>query len=202
VGIWPLYYLLKNNWKGSWKQLLIFGGAGLLPLLFAGLLYLSYNYLRFGNHLEVGLDYHLMDPFFQKDYDQYGPFNIHYIPINIFYQYLYYPFPWTAESFMGGSLFLLSPILFSIFWGFWKGKPRLSKFFLAITIIITNIPILMLMGTGWVQIGPRYTLDFTVPMLILAFMGLKYWKISTTTILTCLSCIQYFWGILIRNTGG
>jgi hypothetical protein len=195
TGIWPLYFLIYKNWKGHWSSLLLNLGVAGLPILLAGLLYLSYNFARFGNPLDIGLDHHLMHPFFQSDYSKFGPFHTHYIPINFYYQYLYYPFPWKAESYMGGSLFLLSPVFFSIFWGIWKGAPRLSILSLVLSIAITNIPILMLMGTGWVQIGPRYTLDFTVPLIILAALGISYWKTSILIVLTSISCLQYFYSI-------
>ena len=197
VGIWLIYFLIKSNWQSGWKRLVFYCIIGVTPIFIGGVLYLAYNFYRFGNPLEIGLDFHLMAPFFQSDYAKYGPFNTHYIPINIYYQYIYYPFPWTTESFMGGSLFLLIPLLFSIFWGMWKGKPRLSVFFLVLSIIISNIPIIILMGTGWIQIGPRYTLDFTIPLLILAAIGIKYWKTPVSVILVSISCFHYLTGVSI-----
>lgn len=197
AGIWLYYYLINANQQKGWRQLILLCATGILPIFIGGVLYLAYNFYRYGNPFDVGLEHHLMAGVFQSDYFQYGLFNTHYIPINIYYQYVFYPFPWTAESFMGGSLFLLSPVLFLIFWGIWHGRPRASIFFLTLSAIITNIPILMLMGTGWAQMGPRYTLDFTVPLLILAAAGIKHWKTSITSILTCVACVQYFIGTLI-----
>ena len=46
----------------------------------------AYNYARFGSLTNVGLDYHQMAANFRADYLQYGAFNLHYLPINFYYQ--------------------------------------------------------------------------------------------------------------------
>ena len=198
MGLWPAYFLLNSHWEKGWKKLFQYCLLATLPVLVCGGLYLAYNYVRFGNPLQVGLDYHNMAPSFQQDYQKFGPFNLHYLPINFYYQYIYYPFPWRSNSLMGGSLFLLSPILFSIFFGIVKGRPRLSVLFLCLTIFLTSLPILLLMGTGWVQFGPRYTLDFTLCLLLLAAMGIKDWPRWLVTALVLLSCLQYIIGTWLK----
>jgi len=74
---------------------------------------------------------------------------------------------------MGGSLFLLSPLFLGSFAALYKPSQKVSVITLLASILITNIPILLLMGTGWVQFGPRYTLDFTVPLLLLTALGIE-----------------------------
>jgi hypothetical protein len=68
---------------------------------------------------------------------------------------------------------------------------------LAITIFIIYIPIVLLMGTGIIQLGPRYLLDFIVPLIILTGIGIKYWPTRYTGILVAISLLQYlgliFW---------
>ena len=194
MGIWPAYFLLSRHWKKGWSKLFWYCLLAGLPILVCGGIYLAYNYFRFGNPVQLGLDYHNMASIFLQDYRQYGLFNLHYLPINFYYQYIYYPFPWRSDSSMGGSLFLLSPILFSIFFGISKGRSRLSVFFLCLTAFLTCLPILLLMGTGWVQFGPRYTLDFTLCLLLLAAMGIKDWPRWLVAVLVLLSCIQYLIG--------
>ena len=102
---------------------------------------------------------------------------------------------------MGGSLFLLSPVLFGAFWGIAKGRSRLSVLLLTLSILITSIPILLLMGTGWIQVGPRYTLDFHIPLILLAAMGIKRWPIWLIGLLVFISCAQYFVGTFIWVMG-
>lgn len=197
VGIWPAYYLLNKYRQAGTKRLIQFSLAGLMPVFLAVGGYLLYNQLRFGNPFELGLDYHQMDPIFESSYLQYGAFNIHYLPTNFYYQYIHYPFPFHEDTTMGGSLFLLSPLLFVIFPALIKGKPRLSILALFLSILITNIPILLLMGTGYVQIGPRYTLDFMAPLLIITAFGMTLFKERTAVLLNLLSIAHYTYGLFM-----
>lgn len=197
TGIWPAWYLLSNNWKKPKLQLTKYIIAGLAPLIITGLIIFYYNFARFGNILDVGLDYHQMGPLFQEDYKQYGAFNFHYLPINFYYQYIAYPFfaKDSSSFFMGGSLFLLSPVFFAVFWAFKVKSNLISNLLLVITVLLTNIPILLLMGTGWVQFGPRYSLDFTVPLLMLTAVGVKHWSHRILAILVTISMVHYLFGL-------
>jgi hypothetical protein len=200
TGIWPAFYLLRKNWSIRPK---LYGYVllALLPPLVMGLLFLGYNYARFGNPLELGLLYHRMAPFFMADYQKYGAFNLHYIPINFYYQYIYYPLPAffqaNTEVLMGGSLFLLSPVFFFVFRGVWRERANRDAWMLILSILATSIPILLLMGTGWVTYGPRYTLDFYVPLLLLTAYGLQPVSRRVLTWLIAISIIQYIPGIIL-----
>jgi hypothetical protein len=197
AGIWPAYYLLSTHWREGRRKILQYIMIGLLPVFLAVAGLAWYNWARFGSPTDVGLKFHNMLPFFRSDFTQYGVFNLHYLPTNIYYQYINYPFPWRADSLMGGSLFLLSPVLFGAFWGIARGKPRLSVLFLVLSIVITSIPILLLMGTGWIQVGPRYTLDFHIPLIFLTALGIKRWPTWLIGLLVLVACVQYFLGTLI-----
>jgi hypothetical protein len=196
TGIWPAYYLLSCYWKEGKKKILTYSLLGILPVFLTVIGLAWYNWARFGNPLDMGIKYHNMDLFFRSDYDKYGYFNFHYIRANLFYQYINYPFPWRSDSLMGGSLFLLSPVLFGAFWGITQGRSKLSVLFLTLSILITGIPIMLLMGTGFQQIGPRYTLDFHIPLILLTAMGIKRWPIWLIGLLVFICCIHYFTGIL------
>jgi uncharacterized membrane protein len=204
TGIWPAYYLWQKNRHLDWKKLILFAILGIMPIFIGGLSQLGYNWLRFANPFDIGLDYHLMNPFFKADYEKYGAFNIHYLPINFFYQYISYPFLVMNRTFngyslfyMGGSLFLLSPVFFLAFRGLQQLKPILSSVAAALAILITDIPILLLMGTGMVQFGPRYTLDFTVPLMLLTAAGLKNIPDKYLNRLVLISIAHYIAGTLI-----
>ena len=99
---------------------------------------------------------------------------------------------------MGGSLFLLSPLFFGIFSSFKKIRSNQSLIIsLWISILLTNVPILLLMGTGYWQIGPRYTLDFTVPLLLLTSLGIEKWNSINVFFLTMISTVHYAIGVSI-----
>jgi hypothetical protein len=170
--------------------------VALIPALMGGSLFLVYNYTRFGNPFELGIQYHHMSGFFIEDYSKYGTFNIHYLSINFYYQYIHYPLPLTTESAMGGSLFLLSPVFFYAFRGLYRGYRDPMVWMWLLSILATSIPILLLMGTGWVQYGPRYTLDFTIPLLLLTAYGVGSTSKRILFWLTVLSIIQYIPGLI------
>jgi hypothetical protein len=199
AGIWPAAYLIMKNWNENRKHLyaLIFFGA--LPIMIIGLSFLFYNWARFADPLQVGTKYQNMAGTLRKDVLAYGYFSFHYVIPNFYYQYIYYPLPETAETLMGGSLFLLSPVFFAAFVGIFKGKPRLSILFLIITIIAVDIPILLNFGTGWFQFGPRYTLDFAVPLLILTAIGVQSVPDWLLVVLSLVSVAHYYKGMSILN---
>jgi hypothetical protein len=77
------------------------------------------------------------------------------------------------------------------------GRPRWSIWALISTIILVNIPILLVMGTGWPEFGPRYTLDFTVPLLLLTAIGVRRWPTWLLALLTAISIVSYIIGTLM-----
>lgn len=195
-GLWPALWLLYRNRERRWRSL---GGdvvVGLLPVLAAVALLGVYNRLRFGDALETGIPYHQMSDFFRRDYEQYGTFNPHYVPTNFWYQYVFYPFPLRQESLQGGSLFLLTPVFVAALAGIFAARPRWSGWALAATSLLVATPILLLMGTGWHQFGPRYTLDFTVPLLLLTALGIRRWPVPLLALCALVAIVQYLIGTL------
>jgi hypothetical protein len=194
TGLWPAWHLLKKDWNPqprSYGSFALF----LLPIFLLGLAFLGYNFTRFGSPFELGIQYHRMSAMFVEDYQKYGAFHIHYLPINFFYQYIYYPLPYTSETFMGGSLFLLSPVFLYLFEGLRRRYRTSDTWALLVSVLATSIPILLLMGTGWVQFGPRYTLDFTAPLLLLTAQGVQFAPRGILVLLVIVSIVQYLVGV-------
>ncbi len=200
VGLWPAYHLLGQHWPVGWRRLAGYVVAGAAPIIVAVVLLGVYNWLRFDDPLDNGLDYHRMARGFVEDYERYGAFNLYYLPTNFYYQFIAYPLPIDGDSIMGGSLFLLSPVFFGALWGVVVGRPRLSSAMLAITILLVAIPILLLMGTGWIQWGPRYMLDFTVPLLLLTALGVRRWTTLVLAMLVLVSVYHYVVGTVYLAT--
>ena len=195
TGIFPLIYLLSQEKPWNWRRVVRKLVWAAVPLTVGLSLYLIYNQVRFGSPFETGLVYLNISEFYRADFEQYGHLNLRYVPNNLYYQYIFYPFPLRQESIFGGSLFLLSPVFFSIFAAFKKPRNKKLVWALLVSIIITNIPILINIGTGYRQFGPRYTLDFTVPLLLLTAMGIEKMKPTIPFVLAIISFIQYFIGV-------
>jgi hypothetical protein len=198
LGLWPAYHLLEKYRDRDKKWLAGSVAIGLAPLLATLASLAAYNFARFGSVTEMGLDLHQMAGAFSSEYQLYGAFHVHYLPLNFHYQYLFYPFPMSAESAMGGSLFLLTPLFFGALFAF-RIPVELSRLVLAVSILLTATPILLLMGTGWVQFGPRYTLDFMVPLLMLTALGIKGWPRWVVGLLVLVSIVHYVLGTLFLS---
>jgi hypothetical protein len=164
---------------------------GMIPITITLLLIGLYNYARFGSPLDVGLHYHMMDEFFRPLYDQYGLFNLHYLPTNLYYQFIFYPFPARWDSAMGGSVFLLSPLFFGALWSLWQDRRQASTWVLLAAFIIGYIPIGLLMGTGYFQYGPRYLLDLAIPLMLLTAQGIRRWPLWLVSGLVLISLGHY-----------
>jgi hypothetical protein len=197
LGIWPAYYLFEQHNSVGKKKLIGYFFLFALPIVIALLVYLAYNWQRFGNVFEIGISYQDLGPFFQADFETYGTFSLRYIPTNFYYNFLYYPFPLSEETLMGGSLFLLSPVFVSMFWGFTRDRHKASNQALGITILATLIPIMINIGTGWSTFGPRYTLDLAPPLLILTAAGILRFPRRIFIILTAVSVTHYIIGALL-----
>lgn len=196
AGLWPAAYLLHAHRAEPRGRLAAYVLAGLVPVAAAIGLLLLYNDLRFGSPLENGLQYHKPGGDFQTNMDRYGAFSLHYLPTNFYYQYLYHPLPYREGSHMGGGLFWMSPVFLAAALAFVGQRARWSAGLLTASCALVAVPILLLMGTGYVQFGPRYTLDFTVPLLLLTAMGLRRAPRVALPIAVALAMVQYTVGAL------
>lgn len=200
VGLWPAWYLLHEHGSlvrepKGWLRLTQLVLLALTPLLITLGLMGWYNAARFSNPLEVGLQYHLMAPYFRPMYEQYGAFNLHYLPTNFYNQFLNYSLPLNRISGRSGSLFMLSPLFFAALWSLWQDRRQFSTWLLLVTLVIGYLPIGLLMGTGLHQFGPRYLLDLVIPLLLLTAQGMRRWPIWLVSGLVTISGVQYLIGV-------
>jgi hypothetical protein len=197
AGLWPVVYLLNTQGRPDWRQLRRKFLLLAIPLI-TGLLFIgTYDWLRFGSAFDNGYAHHNMNERYLSAVAQYGLFSVHYLPINVYYQYVAYPFPLDdAITPEGAGLFWLTPVFIGAFWGLWRRRNSWSGWTLLATIILINIPILLLLGTGWVQFGPRYSLDFTIPLLLLTALGIQRWPTRALALFTLASIVQYLIGTI------
>jgi hypothetical protein len=199
AGIWPAFILLSRNWNKSRRELLFYVFIGCLPVVLTGLGLAWFNQARFGSLTSVGLEYQQMAGIFVDDVRQYGFFNIHYVPRNLFYHWIAYPLVIRDlyKFSLGGSLFLLTPVYFAALAAVADLKQRTHVILLFATCIIVYIPSALLYATGWVQFGFRYMLDFAPPLLILVAIGIQRWPTRILGILAAISLLQFTAGFLV-----
>lgn len=211
AGLWVWWFMLRDQLErrsAVTPEMQRRIGLSFLPLV-AGLVSLAvgiaafglYNHLRFGNALDMGIAYHQMDEAFRADYERYGAFNIHYLPTNSFYTfvaipYLGFPAGGDEHFWMGGSLFLLSPVFLLALPGLVRSW-RSHGWALAASIAGGLAPALLVMGTGWVQFGPRYTLDITVPLLVATAIGAASVPTRLVAVLSVVAFAMYLPGAIL-----
>jgi hypothetical protein len=200
IAIFLIWFLLNRYWNVGLKRLFWLCIIGLIPVLIAVGIQAEYNFLRFGSLLETGISYHLPNPVFVENFSKYGIENIHYLPANIYYQLLFYPFYYILRdgyvAGWSGSLFLLSPVFFAAFNALWHDRKEIIIWALFASILIGSIPVFLILAPGSYQFGPRYTLDFTVPLLLLTAFGIRRLPSWLYFLLVGISVFQYLIGAL------
>ncbi|MCM1567009.1 MAG: hypothetical protein NC238_13950, partial [Dehalobacter sp.] len=196
--IFLVWFLIKENLFTGRRNIFRYCLLGFIPIFVTLVALVLYNYFRFGNIMENGLSYHLMGEVFQETYLQYGLFNLHYFPNNFFSTYLFYPIDFEAKTItpLGGSLYLLSPLFVGSIFALWYERKEITTWILFFSVLVGNIPILFLMGPGGFQYGPRYTLDFSLPLLMLTAIGIKRWSPAIIVLMLIISVFHYLIGAL------
>lgn len=212
IFLFFLYFPLKKAIKipKIFKDGLLF----ILPFLICTCLNFWYNYARFGNIIENGIQFHNMAPYFKENYELYGYFSWHYFPHNFFIEVIHFPtlllhtpfikheaegfgFIWGSPAFL-----LLFPALF-----IWMKKIFIKKSFLTDSTFIQTASLLatipvalvvfLIMGTGWMQFCARYTLDFQFFLLIFILIcwddlkKIKWIKPLTLSLILISISVQY-----------
>ena len=183
----------------KFKPILLLGaGVGVFILL-----NFLYNYLRFGTPFDV--TYVLqsispikesVSPWFNK-----GLFSLTYIPYHI-YAFLFQPpaftrsWPYVMPVMSGLSVLITTPaFIFAPFAGI-RNKLSLACW---LAIIPTAFLIFIKSGTGWMQFGYRYALDFYPFLLLLTLRGIGEELKWYHKVLIIAGVLVNLWGVLFIN---
>jgi hypothetical protein len=195
-GVWLAYYLLHRDWSLPWRWRARRVAAGLAPIGVTLGLLAWYNVARFGDPLQLGLPWHNMHPIFRADYERYGLFNLHYLPTNLYYQFVAYTL-FSADRWQGSGLFWLSPLLLGAPWAVWRERRNPLVWALVLTCLLAYLPIGLIMGTGYFQFGPRYLLDLLVPLVVLTAIGIRRWPPALVGLATAIGVATYVAGSIL-----
>lgn len=154
---------------------------GLAPPLLIALagvaLLLAFNTARFGDPFENGVRFHVMDEMFRARFEATGYFDWSYLPRNLRALLWLLPtptaeFPWLRLSPEGLSVFVASPIYLYLFASL-RRETRREAALLWAALLPPLVPVLLLMGTGELQFGHRYSSDVQVFALLLCALGMR-----------------------------
>lgn len=164
--------LRRGDWGDALKRGLLFS----LPCLVVGVSLLIHNYIRFESLSEFGHTY-LAGGGLQR-VKEHGLFNTHFLSRNLTAAFTLIPKfesvpPYITISKHGMSLLLTSPALFYAF----RPMPRVHAEdvlwwrVLWVTIFVTALPGFFYQNTGYEQFGFRFSLDYTVYLILAIAVG-------------------------------
>lgn len=138
-------------------------------------IYLAYNFLRFGDFMQPGYRLLSMAGPSAETVARWGFFNLQYIPEHVYTMVFRAPeliatAPYLRPSPLGMSLLFTSPLTLRVLFA---PVPRHAWVHWGVLIAALTIPILLFFSTGWVQFGYRYSLDWWVFLLVLVAHALN-----------------------------
>ncbi len=206
--------MLSDEWLSKSNVSSFFRRINLVPLIKLGsgvgifiILNFIYNYLRFDTPLDIAYSIQTKEePWWYPK----GFFNISYIPTHLWIFFLKPPIftsnpPYVMPSLMGMSILLTTPaFVYSVFAGI-RNK-------LAIACWSAIVPIALLHfthgGTGWMQFGYRYAVDYYPFLLVLTAVGMKSTLGNDSDLtwdqklLICFGILVNLWGVIWINKFG
>lgn len=191
-----LFFALELR-KHTKKLFLFLCGAFIFVPIF-----LSYNFLRFGNILETGYE-RVYEQYNSSGlrvsvFNNYGYFSYKNIPAHLYSLLIMPPDITVAEgkikdlrpSPYGMGILFTSPLLFLALRPKYKRGRELN---LITTAILCALPSFLHYAQGWVQFGYRFVLDFIVFLMMILSIRFKINKLTIFLIL--FSILINFWGV-------
>src|SRR3989344_721888 len=162
-----------------------------IPIMFFGLVYGGYNYLRFNSFTETGYGYHIQDPYPLSKNKEYAERGLIHIPANLYSFFVKPPepilyfrdgfvfkFPFIKADPWGMAIWFTSPLFLLLF----RFKRNLYYVPSLVTTVAIALPIFTWYSIGFAQFGYRYALDF-LPFLFLMLIPSLQPKLSKPAIL-------------------
>lgn len=141
-------------------------------------LYLLYNYARFGDALDTGYSHVIFIGILKERVQQYGIFNIRYFLYNLYCTLIKgFNIQFQGKTYLnikdmdlwGTSLLSASPFLIASFKAVWPKTLRMSAW---VTILVILVGQLFYHNNGYEQVNTsRFTLDFLPLLIVLTSLG-------------------------------
>ncbi len=142
-----------------------------IPVVIIAIAAGAYNLVRFDAPGEFGHSY--LDVRQQAQMEQYGLFSYQYLARNLAVVFTLLPEfpahgPFVQVSGHGLALWITTPVFLVLLWP--HARPPVHRA-LWLTVAAVAIPSLFYQNSGWVQFGPRFSLDYTVFLVLLLAVG-------------------------------
>jgi hypothetical protein len=202
--LWPLLLGLELyfqhphshqlNWKAAWH----WAWQSAVPVVLSVVVLLGYNQLRFGDWFDFGYVTINGADAIVAAVQQYGMFNLHFVPANLELMLLRLPHLvdeagcWVIER-TGFSMFLMTPALMYVFrrwrWNWWTIGAWTATLLSAGLLAFYH-------NNGSNQLGYRYLMDFILPVLLLMGLGVGKRPGWFFKLLTAAAVLGNFIGLL------
>lgn len=142
-----------------------------VPVVVIAIIAAAYNVARFDTPLEFGHTY--LDVRQQKQIEQYGLFSYQYLARNLAVAFTLLPElpdrgPFVRISGHGLALWVTTPAFLLLLWPRVRGSIHRA---LWITVACVAVPTFFYQNSGWFQFGYRFSLDYTVFLVLLLAVG-------------------------------
>ncbi|MBU1242953.1 hypothetical protein KKD52_12730 [Myxococcota bacterium] len=174
--IYPAYVWHRDGGlpgiRRAWREALLHA----LPLLGLVALAMALNFSRFGNPFDFGHQY--LEISWRRRMEQYGLFSVEYLSRNLSAMLTLLPrfslsHPFVKISPHGMALWLTTPVFLLLLRASWKDV--FARRILLLGVLPVAGLALLYQNSGFVQFGYRFSLDFTVfLMLLLAMSSIRF----------------------------
>ncbi len=160
---WPRHYrAIAKRWI-----------AFAVPVVLIAAVAAVLNVMRFDSAGEFGHSYLAVRQ--QGMIEKFGLFDYEYFRRNLSVAFTLLPSfsaraPYVHISGHGMALWLTTPLFLSLLW---PRKRELMHTILWITVALVAVPILFYQNSGWVQFGYRFSLDYTIFLVLLLAVGAR-----------------------------
>ena len=141
------------------------------PVVVLAIVAMIYNAARFDAPTEFGHTY--LEVRQQAQIEAHGLFSYGYLARNLAVAFTLLPelpgkAPWLQISGHGLALWVTTPIFLALLWP--RTRPPIHRA-LWLTVALVAIPTFFYQNSGWVQFGYRFSLDYTVFLVLLLAVG-------------------------------
>jgi hypothetical protein len=172
--MFPLFLL--EAWRisgGDRRAFWIRSAKMAAPVVAFAALAMAFNAARFGSPFEFGHSY--LDVRQQAQIEQFGLFSYHYLARNLAVGFTLLPdllgrYPFVQIGGHGLALWFTTPVFVYLLWP--RKRPAIHRT-LWITVACVAVPTLFYQNSGWFQFGYRFSLDYTVFLVMLLAIGMR-----------------------------
>jgi hypothetical protein len=164
-----------SGWKDREvrRRWLLIGLRFAIPVVVGAVAAGIYNFVRFSSFTEFGHSF--LDVRQQQQIERFGLFSGHYLARNLAVAFTLLPewlghSPWLQVGGHGLALWFTTPLFLTLLWP--KARNATSRA-LWITVACVAVPTLFYQNSGWWQFGYRFSLDYTVFLVMLVAVGAR-----------------------------